>query len=55
MFPGPHTEILRNESGEPIGWDNHYDDQPEVCGNCGIAGHLEFDCPGFSGESEEEE
>jgi hypothetical protein len=44
MFPGPHAEIHYNEAGEPIGWDNHYDDQPEVCGICGGAGHSEFDC-----------
>jgi hypothetical protein len=21
MFPGPGAEIIRNEAGEPIGWD----------------------------------
>jgi len=29
MFPGPYAEIIRNEAGEPIGWDNHYYDEPE--------------------------
>lgn len=28
MFPGPYAEIIRNEAGEPIGWDNHYYDEP---------------------------
>ena len=28
MFPGPYAEIIRNEAGEPLGWDNHYYDEP---------------------------
>ena len=27
-FPGPHAEVFYNEAGEPIGWDNHYYDEP---------------------------
>lgn len=31
MFPGPYSEIIRNEDGEPIGWDNHYyDGEPDT-------------------------
>lgn len=22
MFPGPNAVIIRNEAGEPLGWDN---------------------------------
>ena len=29
MFPGPYAEIIRNEAGEPLGWDNHYYDEPD--------------------------
>jgi hypothetical protein len=27
MFPGPYAEVIRNEAGEPVGWDNHYYDE----------------------------
>jgi hypothetical protein len=27
-FPGPHAEVFYNEAGEPLGWDNHYYDEP---------------------------
>jgi hypothetical protein len=30
MFPGPNATIVRNEDGEPIGWDDHtYDGEPD--------------------------
>ena len=29
MFPGPYSTIIRNEAGEPIGWDNDYPDMPD--------------------------
>lgn len=38
MFPGPGAEIIRNEAGEPIGWD--YPPQPGAgtywCDWCGF-------------------
>jgi hypothetical protein len=43
-FPGPYDEIIRNEAGEVVGWDKHYDDPPEYCDYCGGA-HSPFDCP----------
>jgi hypothetical protein len=33
MFPGPGAQIIRNEAGEPIGWD--YPGEPEYCDECG--------------------
>jgi hypothetical protein len=27
-FPGPNAEVFYNEAGEPLGWDNHYYDEP---------------------------
>lgn len=35
-FPGPYAEIIVNEAGEPIGWDNHYYDEPPYCDACGV-------------------
>lgn len=31
LFPGPNATIIRNEEGEPLGWDTHYpdDDEPD--------------------------
>ena len=34
MFPGPGAIIIRNEAGEPLGWD-YYTDEPEYCDMCG--------------------
>lgn len=28
MFPGPYAEVVYNEAGEPLGWENHYYDEP---------------------------
>lgn len=28
MFPGPHAIIIRNEEGEPVGWDYPSDPDP---------------------------
>jgi hypothetical protein len=30
MFPSAGATVYRNEAGEPIGWDNHYADAPDV-------------------------
>jgi hypothetical protein len=35
MFPGAHAEIIKNEAGEPVAWDDHYHDEPEYCDVCG--------------------
>lgn len=43
MFPGPHASIIRNEMGEPLGWDYPCDEpdfDPYVGG--------EFTTPGNS-------
>jgi hypothetical protein len=53
MFPGPHAQVYYNEAGEPIGWDNPSDDQPEVCGRCGLDGHSDDDCGEDSGDDED--
>ena len=29
MFPGPYATVIRNDAGEPIGWDDHYHDEPD--------------------------
>lgn len=29
MFPTANSAIIRNEDGEVLGWDTHYDDAPE--------------------------
>ena len=36
MFPGAGARIIRNEDGEPIGWDYPSDDEPEYCDMCGF-------------------
>lgn len=45
MFPGPGANIIRNEAGEPLGWDypaepefddfdRDYDREADVCPYC---------------------
>lgn len=36
MFPGPNAEIIRNEAGEPIGWDYPPDPSDFYCDRCGF-------------------
>lgn len=60
MFPGPYSTIIRNEAGEPLGWDNHYpdednsndaydeddrDEQEPYCDYCEQDGHFFRSCP----------
>ena len=37
MFPGAGARIIKNEDGEPIGWDYPSDDdgKPQYCDICG--------------------
>lgn len=30
MFPTANSVIVKNEDGEPIGWDTHYGDEDEI-------------------------
>jgi hypothetical protein len=36
MFPGPYAEIIRNDEGEVVGWDNHAYDSAPYCDVCGF-------------------
>lgn len=53
-FPGPYAEIIRNEEGEVLGWDNHYYDEPDFCDNCGGA-HSTSICSFADYEDEDED
>lgn len=46
IFPGPNSEIYRNEAGEPIGWSNESSYEPEYCDYCGGA-HNQDNCPDY--------
>lgn len=37
MFPGPGAEIIRNEDGEPLGWDYPPSAEDYYCGDCGFS------------------
>jgi len=38
MFPGPGADIIRNEAGEPLGWDYPSNDPMDYyCDMCGIS------------------
>lgn len=38
MFPGPGAQIIRNEAGEPLGWDYPSDDANAFyCDTCGFS------------------
>lgn len=36
MFPGAGAEIIRNEDGEPLGWDYPPDADTYYCDVCGF-------------------
>jgi hypothetical protein len=41
MFPGPRSQIIYNEAGEPLGWDEP--SEPDYCAECG-GPHSTFQC-----------
>jgi hypothetical protein len=53
MFPEHDSIIIRNEAGEPLGWDKPTDPMDYYCDACGFS-HM-GDCPPDPDEDEDDE